>query len=409
MKAKLQAMIKIGILREEKIPEDYRVPFTPKQCKAIQGQYPEIHFVVQPSEIRTYPIERYAELGIEVKEDVSDCDYLFGVKEVRTQDLIANKPYFFFSHTKKAQPYNQGLMHTLIEKKIRMIDYECLTEEDGQRIVGFGKWAGIVGAHNGLLTYGKKYGKFDLPSAHNVEDYEELKTTYEKINWPPMKIVVTGGGRVATGLLEIMAACSFKQVNEDDFINKTYDEPVFVHLDIDKLYARMDDSSFDKDDFFANAAAYCCPFGQYTHHADILMNGIYWEENIPRYFKKEDIQDERFKMNVIADVTCDKYGSVPINLGATPIDDPVYGIDKKTFEKVAGFQNTNDVIDIMTVDNLPSELPKNASEHFGNVLSKHIIPEILKADRSIILQNATICEQGKLTEQFEYLSEYAYV
>lgn len=401
-------MIKIGILREEKIPEDYRVPFTPKQCKEIETEHPEIKFVVQPSAIRTYAIEKYKEQGIAVREDLSDCNYLFGVKEVRSQDLIPEKPYFFFSHTKKAQSYNQDLMHALIEKKIRMIDYECLTEEDGQRIVGFGKWAGIVGAHNGLLTYGKKYSLFKLPPAHSLEDYDELKTTYKNINWPPMKIVVTGGGRVATGLLEIMSECNFTEVNEHDFLNKKYDKPVFVHLDIDKLYRRKDDGSFDKDDFFTNAQDYGCPFLEYTHEADILMNGIYWEEKIPRYFAKEDIQHPDFKMNVIADVTCDKLGSIPINMGATPIDDPVYGIDKKTFEKVDGFSNTNEIIDIMTVDNLPSELPKNASEHFGNVLSQHIIPEILKANRSTILQNATICENGKLTEQFEYLSEYAY-
>jgi len=402
-------MIKIGILREEKIPEDYRVPFTPKQCKAIQEQYPEIQFVIQPSKIRTYPIERYEQEGITVQEDLSVCNYLFGVKEVRTQDLIPNKPYFFFSHTKKAQPYNQKLMHALIEKNIRMIDYECLTYEDGNRIVGFGKWAGIVGAHNGLLTYGKKYDKFDLPPAHSVEDFEELKTTYQNVNWPPMKIVVTGGGRVASGLLEIMEVCGFEKVDKDVFVQNEYDKPVYVHLDIEDIYSRMDDSSFEKEDFFANAKDYCCPFREYTHSADILMNGIYWDENIPVYFAKEDIQHPDFRMNVISDVTCDKFGSVPINLGATPIDDPVYGIDKKTFEKVAGYQNTNDVVDIMTVDNLPSELPKNASEHFGNVLGKTIIPEILKADRSSILQNATICENGKLTDQFSYLSEYAYV
>ncbi len=401
-------MIKLGILREEKIPEDYRVPFTPKQCKEIQQQYPAIRFVVQPSEIRTYPIERYKECNIDVQEDLSNCDYLFGVKEVRVQDLIADKPYFFFSHTKKAQPYNQNLMHAMIEKNIRMIDYETLTEENGQRIVGFGKWAGIVGAHNGLLTFGRKYQKFNLPAAHSVEDYEALKATYRDMNWPNMKIVVTGGGRVATGLLEIMEVCGFNKVSSDEFLQNEFDHPVYVHLDIDDLYRRMDDSSFNREDFFKNPQDYCCPFREYTHAADILMNGIYWEERIPAYFKKEDIQHSDFKMNVIADVTCDKFGSVPINLGATPIDDPVYGILKSTYDKVEGFQNTNDVIDIMTVDNLPSELPKNASEHFGSVLGKHIIPEILKAERSTILQNATICEGGKLTKAFEYLSDYAY-
>ncbi len=402
-------MIKIGILREEKIPEDYRVPFTPAQCKQIQEQYPEITFSIQPSEIRCFPIGAYEEVGVTVAEDLSDCNYLFGVKEVRIEDLIPNKPYFFFSHTKKAQSYNQKLMHALIEKNVRMIDYECLVDKRGDRIVGFGKWAGIVGAHNGLLTYGKKYGLFNLPPAHTVDDYEALKATYKNMDWPPLKIAVTGGGRVAGGLLEIMHACGFEEVNELGFTTKTFDKPVFIHLDMDDLYARMDDSTFVRDDFFNNAQEYTCLFKQYTHHADILMNGIYWDANIPPHFKKEDIQEAAYKMNVIADVTCDANGSVPINMGATPISDPVYGIDKKTFEKVAGFQNTHDTVDIMTVDNLPSELPKNASAHFGDVLGQHIIPEILLAERSTILQNATICEKGKLTKGYDYLSEYAYI
>lgn len=401
-------MIKIGILREEKIPEDYRVPFTPRQCQAIQAQHPQVHFVVQPSDIRAFSDWQYESHGIEVNEQLGHCDYLFGVKEVRPQDLINGKAYFFFSHTKKAQPYNQPLMHALIEKNIRMIDYECLTYQNGRRIVGFGKWAGIVGAHNGLLTFGKKYELFQLTPAHEMVDFDALKLSYKQIDWPPMKIVVTGGGRVASGLLEVMHICNFREVDDNEFLNKDFDEPVFTNLDSDKLYSRMDDSTFNKDDFYAHPQDYCCPFLPFTYQADILMNGIYWDAKIPRYFEKEAIQNEQFRMNVIADVSCDKNGSVPINIGATTIAQPVYGIDKATFRKVAPFQNTNKVIDIMAVDNLPSELPRNASEHFGNILSLHIIPEILKADRSRILQDATICENGRLTKPFEYLHEYAY-
>ncbi len=401
-------MIKIGILREEKVPADYRVPFTPLQCKILQQQYPHIQFVVQPSPIRCFADEDYVGKGIVVSENLQECDYIFGVKEVPKENLIEGKTYFFFSHTIKAQPYNKPLMQMLIEKNIRMIDYECLKNNVGHRIVGFGRWAGIVGAHNGLLTHGKKFGLFDLAPAHAVEDYSALKKLYAKMNWPPMKIVLTGGGRVATGLLEIMDVCGFRQIDGDQLIGREYQEPVYVHLGIDRLYSRSDDGSFDKKDFYANPTAYSCPFKEFTHHADILMNGIFWAKNIPRLFEADDIKNPSFKMNVIADVTCDTHGSVPINYGATTIDNPVYGIEKKTLKQVAPFQNTKDSVDIMAVDNLPSELPKSASEHFGNVLREYIIPEVLQDEKSIVLHNATICDNGKLTERFEYLKEFAY-
>lgn len=401
-------MIKIGLLREEKNPQDYRVAFTPLQCKILKQQYPHIQIIVQPSDIRCYTDLEYIEKGIIIAEDLSDCDYIFGVKEVPKENLIEGKTYFFFSHTIKQQLYNKPLMQALIQKKVRMIDYECLKNNVGHRIVGFGKWAGIVGAHNGLLTYGKKYDLFKLEPAHSVEDYTALKELYKTIVWPPMKIVVTGGGRVATGLLEIMDVCGFKEVSEDEFLNEEFDKPVYVHLGIDQLYRRKDDSSFDKKDFYAHPSEYCCPFREYTHVADILMNGIFWAKDIPPYFNKEDIRHPDFRMNVIADVTCDKEGSVPINYGATTIQDPTYGIDKKSLKRVAPYQNTKETIDLMTVDNLPSELPKSASEHFGHVLSEYIIPEILQEDKSTVLLHATICENGELKDRFKYLHDFAY-
>jgi len=401
-------MIKIGVVREGKVPTDNRVPFSPEKIIELKAKHPKLDFIVQPSDVRCYSNEAYAEKGIEVQEDLSTCDYLFGVKEVRLDDFIPGKPYFFFSHTKKAQPYNKPLMKKMIAENVRMIDYECLTHKSGDRILGFGYWAGVVGAHNGLLTYGKKYERFELPAAHSVENYDALKKHYAAVNWPAMKIALTGGGRVASGVLEIMKACGFQEVDRDSYMRDSFDKPVFVHLDIEHLYARMDDSSFERDDFFKNPQDYTCLFKPFTRVTDTMMNGIYWDTKIPPHFKKEDIQDERYKMNVISDITCDADGSIPINLGASTIPDPVYGIDKKTFERAAAFQNTDDIIDLMTVDNLPSELPTDASEHFGEMLGEYIIPEILLQDRSEILEDATICENGELKEQFAYLKDYAF-
>ena len=397
----------IGLIRERKSPPDERVPLTPKQCALIHEKYPHIKVLVEPSPTRCYGDEEYSEAGIELSNDMSACDVLLGVKEVPVDNLVPGKTYFFFSHTKKKQPYNQKLMHALIEKNIRMIDYECLTHSDAQRILGFGLFAGIVGAHNGLMTYGKKHGLYHLPAAHDIAGYQELITAYQEIKLPIMKIAVTGSGKVAAGILEVMTHLDIEPVEPEDYFKNEYEYPVYAHFKGKSLYARKDDGSFHRDDFHAHPHNYHSLFSQYLAKTDILMNGIYWDENIPRLFEKTDVQRSDFRMSVIADITCDVNGSVPINVGASTIADPVYGIDRKTLEKVTPFQDTKDVVDVMAVDNLPNELPRDASQYFGSHFEKYILEELLK-DKSDILDRATICENGKLTSYYEYLADYAY-
>lgn len=401
-------MLYIGIVREGKTPQDNRTPFSPKQCKEIQEQYPSVKFLVQPSPIRCFQDIEYREQGLTLQEDLSDCEIIFGVKEALVETLIPNKTYLFFSHTKKAQPYNKKLMKTLIEKNIRMIDYECLTHDDGHRVVGFGYWAGVVGAHNGLLEYGKKFELYNLKPVHTFKNFLELKESYENFFVPPIKIVVTGTGRVATGVLDILQYLDIAEVDKDDFLQKSYDYPVFTHLKGRDLYGRMDDSSYDREDFHANAQDYCCLFKKYSEVADILMNGIYWDKKIPRLFELKDIQNPSFKLPVISDITCDENGSVPLNLGSTTISDPTYGFDRKSLSKVAPHQNTMETIDIMAVDNLPNELPRDASKYFGGFLQTYVLPDLVAGNRSGVIERATICENGKLTSYFDYLSEYAY-
>lgn len=405
--AKLLKMIRIGLIRERKKLPDERVAFTPRQCTYIHANYPNIKIVVEPSSTRCYRDEEYAAEGIELTEDLSNCDILIGIKEVPVDYLIPGKTYFFFSHTKKKQEHNKGLMHALIEKRIRMIDYECLTYADEQRILGFGFYAGIVGAHNGLLTYGKKTGKYKLPAANKVKDYEELLESYEHLKLPNVKIALTGSGKVATGVLDVLARLDIEPVEPADFISHEYEYPVFTHLKGGSLYARKDNNLFHRDDFHANPQAYKCLFTSYVHQTDILMNGIYWDHDIARLFEKEDIRRKYWRISVISDITCDVDGSVPINVGSSTIADPVYGIDRTTTKQTAPYQNSGNVIDIMAVDNLPNELPRDASEYFGQHLEKYILPEILKS-KSDILGRATICEDGRLTSYYEYLSDYAY-
>lgn len=400
-------MIRIGLIKELKSPPDTRVPLTPAQCASIMQANPNIHISVAPSATRCFSDAEYQAAGIELKEDLSDCDILMGVKEVPIAALIPNKTYFFFSHTKKKQPYNQKLMRALIKNNIRMIDYECLTHSDEQRILGFGLYAGIVGAHNGLLTYGRKFDLYDLPAAHSVGSYQEVLSAYEKIKLPSLKIALTGSGKVAAGIIDVMTQLDIEPVEPGDFITHEYEYPVYTHLKGSNLYARKDNDLFFRDDFHANPQAYKCLFTSYVNQIDILMNGIYWEDDIARLFAKEDIRRNDWRIGVIADITCDVDGSVPINMGASTIADPVYGVDRKTLQQMPPFINDRNVIDIMAVDNLPNELPRDASQYFGVHVDKYIISELQKPN-SDILNRATICASGQLTERYSYLADYAY-
>lgn len=398
----------IGLIRERKNPPDTRVAFTPKQCVSIMQQYSDIRIVVESSPNRCYSDDEYSSVGVQVVDDVTACDILVGIKEVPIDSLIEGKTYFFFSHTKKMQPYNKPLMQALIRKKIRLIDYECLTHQDGQRVLGFGFFAGVVGAHNGILTYGKKHQLFELPKANEINSYAELLSFYEHLKLPNFKIAVTGSGKVTSGILEIMSHLDIQSIEPGDFISKDYDYPVYTHLKGGYLYQHKVTKKYNREDFHQHPEKYESLFQQYLPYTDILMNGIYWDRKIPRLFETEDVRNEDFRMSVIADITCDPDGSVPINVGASTIANPVYGIDRKTLQKVVPFQNNTEIIDVMAVDNLPNELPRDASKYFGAHFEKYILEPLLSGYHHDLIQRATICAEGKLTERYEYMKDYAY-
>jgi saccharopine dehydrogenase (NAD+, L-lysine forming) len=397
----------IGLIRERKNPPDTRVPFTPKQCVDVMNQYPEVRIIVESSPDRCYSDAEYLAEGVDVVNDMSACDVLLGVKEVPIDNLIDGKTYFFFSHTKKLQAYNRSLMQAFIAKKIRMIDYECLTHIDGQRILGFGFFAGVVGAHNGILTYGKKHGLYNLPKAHEIKNYTDLLSFYDHLKLPNFKIAVTGSGKVTSGILEIMSHLDIQSIEPGDFISKEYNYPVYTHLKGGYLYQHKVTKSYNREEFHLHPEKYESLFQQYLPHTDLLLNGIYWDKKIPRLFEKTDVQNDDFRMSVVADITCDTDGSVPINVGSSTIADPVYGIDKKTLSKVSPFQDSSDVIDVMAVDNLPNELPRDASKYFGAHFEKYILEPLLEGYDHDIIKRATICAEGHLTEPYHYMKEYA--
>ena len=396
-------MLKIGLIREGKVPADNRVALTPAQCKWIHKNLDDIWIIAQSSSHRCFTDREYLLAGVEVREDMSECDVLLGIKEVPINDLLPGKTYMIFSHTKKKQPHNQKLLQTILRKKITLIDYECLEHEDGQRIIGFGFFAGVVGAHNGIMAYGKRTGAFQLSRVYKQRSFRELIHTYFGLKLPNIKIAVTGSGRVAHGILEVMNLLGIHEVEPDEYLVKEYSYPVYVQLKGADLYAHKSSGQYSRQHFHEQPEEYKSKFLPYAFTTDILMNGIYWDVNIPRLFEKENVHDPRFRIQVIADVTDDEQGSIPINLGDQTMENPIYGVDRKTLTKTsAGLPGS---IDIMAVGNLPNELPRDASRYFGEQLIKFVIPNLITG--STIVDRAVMVEHGQLTAPYQYLKEYA--
>ena len=396
-------MLRIGLIKEGKIPADNRVALTPAQCKWIHKNLKDIVIVAQASNYRCFSDKEYLMAGAMVQDDMSDCDVLLGIKEVPINNLIPGKTYLFFSHTKKKQPHNQKLLQTILEKKITLIDYECLEHEDGQRIIGFGFFAGVVGAHNGMMAYGNRTGAFTLARVYQQRSFRELIHTYFGLKLPNIKIAVTGSGRVAHGILEVMNLLEIHEVEPDEFLAKEYSYPVYVQLKGGDLYEHKSSAQYSRQHFHEQPEEYKSKFLPYAFATDVLMNGVYWDVNIPRLFEKDLIEDARFRIQVIADVTDDEHGSVPINLGDQSIENPVYGVDKKSFQKTEpGLPGS---IDVMAVGNLPNELPRDASRYFGEQLIKFVLPYL--SSGSSIIERATIVNQGELTAPYQYLEDYA--
>ena len=395
---------RIGLIREGKIPADNRVALTPAQCKWIHKNAPAIKIAVQSSPVRCFSDREYLMAGAEVKEDLGDCDILLGIKEVPVPELIPGKTYLFFSHTKKKQPHNQKLFQAILEKNITLIDYECLEHEDGQRIIGFGFFAGVVGAHNGMMAYGNRTGLFTLDRVYKQRSFRELIHTYFGLRLPNVKIAVTGSGRVAHGILEIMNLMGIHEMEPDEYLKRRFAYPVYTQLKGAELYENKSTGTYNRLEFHEEPQLYRCKFLPYAEQTDILMNGVYWEKNVPRLFEKENVKEENFIIQTIADITDDANGSVPINTGDQTIENPIYGIDKNTLEKTAPYLQNS--IDIMAVGNLPNELPRDASRYFGEQLIKHVLEDIV-GNGSDIINRATITKAGKLTPAFAYLQDYA--
>jgi saccharopine dehydrogenase (NAD+, L-lysine-forming) len=397
-------MIRIGLIRETKIPADNRVALIPSQCKWLQKNFPLLKIYVQPSKDRCYTEKEYEMAGVVIMEDLSDCDFLFGIKEIQEDKLIPGKKYLLFSHTKKMQPFNRSLFRAILDKKITLIDYECMEHEDGQRILGFGFFAGIVGAHNGMMAYGIRTNQYILPRVYKQPSFRQLIHGYFGIKLPNLKVVITGSGRVAHGLLEVMNLLGIIEIEPDEYLSRNFSYPVFTQLKGSLLYRNKKDRTYHREEFHGNPGTYECLFKPYTENSDLLLNGIYWDPRMPRLFEWEDLLSPRFRIQTIADITDDIDGSIPCNLGDGSMENPVYGVNKKTHERTKAYIDGS--IDIMAVGNLPNELPRDASRYFGEQLIKYVLEDLFK-EGSPVIDRATIIREGNITDGYKYLREYA--
>jgi len=394
--------MKIGIIKEGKKPIDRRVALSPEQCVQLKCDFPQLNLVVQPSPIRCFSDQDYLDEGVTLQEDLSDCDLIIGIKEVPLNFLIPEKKFLFFSHTIKKQPYNKSLLKEIINKKIDLIDYEVLKNVNGDRIIGFGRYAGIVGAYNGFLTYGLKMKKYNLKPAYLCSDQKEMESELKKVKINNLKIILTGSGRVSKGAEEILNKLNIKKVSKEDFLNKDFISPVYTSLTAVDYYESLDSQSFSKEDLYKNPGQYKSCFSKYLINADMLITGHFYDSKAPFLLQKKDIVKVK-KLKVVADISCDIDGPIACTIRPSKITSPIYGYNPMTF-KEDDFCN-DEVIAVMAVDNLPCELPKDASVYFGEELIKKVIPNFLK-DEDGIIRRATITKSGSLTENFKYLKDY---
>ncbi|WP_298525106.1 NAD(P)-dependent oxidoreductase [uncultured Christiangramia sp.] len=397
-------MIKFALIRERKTPPDRRVVFSPQMLQEAQKQFPQAVFKVESSDIRIFSDQQYREAGFEVSDNVTDCDVLIGVKEVPIPDLVPDKKYFFFSHTIKKQPYNRDLLREVLKRRIELYDHEVITNKNNGRLIGFGRYAGLVGAYNGIRMIGKKEDLFDLPKAEDLPDLDSLLKELDRIDLPKYKFVLTGSGKVAHGAKEILEHLKIKQVDPETYLVHEFDEPVFCHIDVLDYAKRRDQAQGSRMEFYKVPQNYDPDFMKFAKTSDVFIAGHFYGEGAPVFYSEEDMQHKDFRIKYVADISCDIAGPIASTIRPSTIAEPFYGVDLITNAEV-DFKSKN-ALAVMAVDNLPCELPKDASEGFGEMFLKHVIPSFFNEDKDTILGRSKMTADGKLTPLYSYLQDF---
>ncbi|WP_242085672.1 NAD(P)-dependent oxidoreductase [Aestuariivivens sediminis] len=396
--------MKFAIIKERKNPPDRRVVFSPSKLKQVKIQFPESKFKLESSDIRIFPDRQYQEAGFKVSDDVSDCDVMIGVKEVPIEALIPNKTYFFFSHTIKRQPYNRDLLKAILDKNIELYDHEAIVNSEGFRLIGFGRYAGLVGAYNGFRALGLKNKLFQLPKVESLADLNAVKMELDKIKVPNIKILLSGTGKVARGAKEILDHLKIKEVSDALYLTSKFTEPVYCMVDVMEYAKRKDGKVGNTNEFYKDPSGYESNFMPYAKETNFFIAGHFYGDGAPFLFTREDAKDPDFKIDLIADISCDINGPVASTIRPSTIADPFYGYDPLLEQEVAF--DAKGAITVMAVDNLPCELPKDASEGFGDMFLEHVIPAFYNGDKDGVLRRAKITENGRLTERFAHLQDY---
>ncbi len=397
----------IGIIRESRNDEN-RTPLVPEHIKKYKESNPNINFIIQPSNSRCFADEEYELCGAKINENLNECSIIFGVKEIDPNILINNRTYLFFSHTfkinkqqKNIEKHKKDLLLSILNKKITLIDYENIRGKNGTRCLGFGRFAGIVGCYNTLNLLLKVLGKQSLASAYKINDYERLVLNLKNLYFPKTKILVTGDGRVAKGVIELLNLTNIKAVSKKDFLEKKFDQPIFCNLETKDYVTNNSSTNFNLKDFIDNPQDYSSSALQYLKETDILISAHYWDPSSPKIFENEDLKVLQ-NLKIVGDITCDINGSVPTTIRSTTIEEPNYWIERYTLKEI---DENNDGIAVMAVDNLPSELPRDSSTEFSEGIIKEVLPFLLKEDDGRIL-NGTITTDGSFLEKYNYLDDY---
>ena len=394
-------IITLAVLREARIDEN-RTPFSPSQVSIILNKFSNIKIIVQPSNRRCFKDEDYQKAGAQITDDLSSANIIFGVKEVDISALIEGKTYLFFSHTSKVSQYigqtlkddaiiyKKELLKEVIKKKITLIDYENIREISGEgyRYLGFGRFAGIIGTYNTLNLYLKLFNKKSLPRAFEINNYKEIKKLISKQNFNKIKILLTGSGRASKGSIELLKQANIKQVSINDYLNNKYDKAVFCKISAKEHVEKKDGKEISK-------------VKNYLFETDMFIACHYWEPKFPKFFYSNQIN--KFKnLKIIGDITCDINGAIPTTIRSTSIAKPYYSIDINTMKEI---DLSDKGIAVMAVDNLPSELPRDASEEFGSGVISEVLPSLINKDDGRI-NRATTASNGKFFKNFSYLNNF---
>ncbi len=426
---------KIGIIGEHK-PGEARIPLTPAQIQQLKIENPQLSISVQPSEQRKFQDAEFSSLGIDMPADLKAADLVMAVKEIAIKDIHSQQAYLYFSHTIKGQNYNMPMLQHILDVGATLLDYELISDEHDRRLVFFGRHAGLAGMVNSLWSYGERQKVlgvdspfFKIKQAQDYKDLAEIKSSLKDLApeitaWlagkPALVVGITGYGNVAKGAQEILDILPLVELSADDLLSVDLSDysgkivkVVFKEIDMFETIDRS--SSFELQDYFDHPEKYQSKFNTYLNKMNILVSCIYWDTPYPRLITLDEIKAhyaESPSLLVVGDITCDIDGAIQFNSGSTLSPDPVYVYDPETGEKTMGFQG-NGVL-LMAVDNLPTELPREASEAFGEALLP-FVPAMGACDYSkpfeeldlpLEVKKAVIAHGGQLTPDYKYIEKY---